>query len=177
MTDLKGVDSEVYLRAVEAAHSLADCLEQRQTDRVVFAESCTAGLVAALLGQCPGISSWLCGSAVTYRESVKRAWVSVSEKTLTEFTAESLETTTEMAIGVLRKTKEANFAAAVTGHLGPGAPNEIDGRIFIVVAKRNGSEIVIADSQSLQLKQTSRVGRQFESATMVLRSILAAMQV
>ena len=43
------------------AQSLANCLNQRQVG-VVFAESCTAGLVAASLAQVPGISRWLCGS-------------------------------------------------------------------------------------------------------------------
>ncbi len=158
-------------QAIDSAQSLASLLENRNSERVVFAESCTSGMVAALLGQIPGISNWLCGSAVTYRESVKQDWLSVTEQTLVEKTAESIETSASMAIGVLQQTSEATYAAAVTGHLGPGAAEEIDGRIFIAVAKRHDGGIVIVDSNASRLKTTDRVERQYESAHLVLNAI------
>ncbi len=37
---------------------------QRTGHVIVFAESCTAGMIAATLGRIPGISEWLAGSAV-----------------------------------------------------------------------------------------------------------------
>jgi nicotinamide-nucleotide amidase len=158
--------------ARNSAHALADRLKQRSSDRVVFAESCTCGLVAALLGQCPGVSEWLCGSAVTYRESVKQQWLSVAAETLEEFTAESLETTCEMAIGVLQKTGEAGFSAAVTGHLGPDAPPEIDGRIFLAVATLDAKEPKILAAESCQLTSPTRVDRQHEAANHVFQLLM-----
>ena len=171
--------------AQTSAFKLAERLGQSaQTEpiRVVFAESCTAGLVAALLGQVPGISNFLCGSAVTYRESVKQQWLSVSAETISEYTAESFETTRAMATGVLSSTSEANFSAAVTGHIGPGAPEEIDGKIFIVVAKRNvelGNESLqkteIVFETSFTLESTARTDRQHESAQKVLDCLLQSL--
>ncbi len=158
--------------AAQLADSLATRLAERKTDRVVFAESCTAGLVAALLGQTPGISQWLCGSAVTYRESVKQDWLGVSPETLKNATAESQATTSEMAIGVLSTTREATFSAAVTGHLGPGAPPEIDGKIHIAIGIRRGAELEILQTKTLQLKTADRVERQFEAAKCVLDVLL-----
>ncbi|MFT5301374.1 MAG: nicotinamide-nucleotide amidase [Mariniblastus sp.] len=158
--------------APQCAARLAAILAQRQTDRVVFAESCTSGLVAALLGQIPGISNWLCGSAVTYRESVKQSWISVSAETLRQFSAESIETTCEMAIGVLERTAEASYSAAVTGHLGPDVQDGSDGKIFISIARRDGEGLEIVQTQVVQLESTTRVQRQFESAQAVLARLI-----
>lgn len=157
--------------AIERARQLAEVLKQRGTDRVVFAESCTCGLVAAVLAQVPGISNFLCGSAVTYRESVKQNWLEVSAETLARHTAESIETTFEMAQAVLAKTDEATWSAAVTGHLGPGAPPEVDGRIFVVVAKKAAGSIGFVLESSFQLLASSRVERQSEAASIVLKCL------
>ena len=48
-----------------------------------------------------------------------------------------------MAIGVLRITPEAMFSAAITGHLGPAAPPELDGVIYVAVAQRLGSQLQV----------------------------------
>ena len=132
-------------------------------------ESCTAGLAAGLLAQVPGVSQWLCGSAVTYRESVKVDWLGVSAATLASHFAESMETTSEMALGVLGRTTEATCSVAITGHLGPDAPLETDGHIFIAVAMRTGQETRICSTHRLKLHSLERVARQYESANCVLR--------
>ena len=49
----------------------------RLRKRIVFAESCTAGLLAATLGQIAGVSEVLCGSAVTYRNLTKANWLGI----------------------------------------------------------------------------------------------------
>lgn len=165
MSDLS---REPHLDAAAAAQKLAAALQQKKSDRVVFAESCTAGMVAALLGQIAGISNWHCGSAVTYRQSAKQQWLDVSPATLENYSAESLETTQEMAIGVLQKTDEATISAAVTGHLGPNAPTDIDGKIFVALARRVGDSIDIVATKEIKLAQTKRAERQFEAATIVL---------
>ena len=153
--------------AYAAAADLADRLAARQ-QKIVFAESCTAGMAAALLGGCPGISAWLCGSAVTYREATKTQWLDIEPALLNEFTAESSETTSKMAEAVLEKTPEANLAAAITGHLGPEAPTAIDGKIFMAIAIRKQNKVVIHQLEH-QLEQTERRLRQLEAATELLR--------
>ena len=57
------------------AHDVAACLRS-QPRRIVFAESCTGGLVAATLA-IPGISDSLCGSAVVYRLDTKTRWLGI----------------------------------------------------------------------------------------------------
>ena len=148
----------------------ADLAKQLETSRkrIVFAESCTAGMASALLGGCPGISAWLCGSAVTYREATKTHWLDIDSALLEQFSAESAEATDQMAKEVLKKTPEANLAAAVTGHLGPQAPPAIDGKIFMAIAVRKQDKIEISQLEQ-NLEQTERRERQIEAATHLLK--------
>lgn len=151
------------LSATDEAAKLAELLESRRR-RVVFAESCTCGLVAAFLGQIPGISQWFCGSTVTYRESTKTGWLDIDAESLARYSAESPETTAAMAQGVLQKTREAEIAFAITGHLGPSA-GEKDGQVFLAFADRFGN----VNGKAFQLASQSRVERQHEAARCLLQ--------
>jgi PncC family amidohydrolase len=125
-------DLDLQLR--KAARDLDRALAKKR-ERLVLAESCTAGLVAASLSAIPGVSARLCGSFVVYREDSKRRWIGVRASTLKKFSAVSAECAEEMARGALAKTPEATVAAAVTGYLGPGG--EHVGRVYISVLKRS----------------------------------------
>ncbi len=104
--------------------------------RLVLAESCTGGLAAALLARIPGVSEFLCGSAVVYQVETKARWLRVSRRLLRDPGPVSGEVATAMATGALRATPQADIAASVTGHLGPGAPPDQDGLVFVAFASR-----------------------------------------
>lgn len=153
-----------------AAQVAARLLERKQL--VVFAESCTGGCVSAAMSRVPGISEFLCGSAVTYRNRTKSDWLGVDEKLLAEVGAVSEPVTGQMAVCVLSKTQEAQWSAAVTGHLGPAAPEGLDGIVFTSVASRlDDGTVVVVQSRSHRLISSSRASRQAESATQVLRDL------
>ena len=118
---------------------IAALLKQKNL-KVVFAESCTGGLVSAALARVPGISDFLCGSAVTYRLDTKAKWLGVSEALLLDPGPVSEAVARAMAHGVLVHTPEADIAASITGHLGPNAPDGQDGLVFIGVACRSSGE-------------------------------------
>lgn len=160
-------NSQRWNTLAENARRLVDQLSRRDL-RIVFAESCTGGLVAATLTQIPGVSNWLCGSAVTYQEATKQAWLNVPEHDLRQYTAVSEQVTRVMAQQVLAKTPQADFAVAVTGHLGPDAPKDIDGVVFIAAASREIPESDVATMQ-IRLTQDDRRSRQIEAAGAVLR--------
>ena len=153
-----------------AARELADALERNQT-RIVFAESCTAGLVSASLATVPGISRWLCGSAVTYQEATKSRWLDVRPQDLEEFTAVSEQVARSMACGVLAITPHAECAVSVTGHLGPGAPPDLDAVVFVGTAIRQPGEkrIEMGLAKRFVLLAPDRHSRQVEAAILVLR--------
>lgn len=85
---------------------------------IVGAESCTGGLIAAVLTSVSGSSAWVDRTFVTYSNEAKMEMLGVSSKTLGEFGAVSSETACEMAAGALR-TGRATFAYSVTGVAGP----------------------------------------------------------
>ncbi len=140
--------------------------------RVVFAESCTGGLIASELAKIPGVSQWLCGSAVTYRGDTKVNWLGVRPDSLEAHTAVSAEVTSQMAEGVLTRTPEASIAAAVTGHLGPDAPADLDGVVFAAIAVRHGQRIEVLPANRYQLHAREREARQGEAVSLVLACLL-----
>lgn len=127
-------------------------------DRLVLVESCTAGLVAAELGQIPGISEFLCGSMVVYRTMTKAAWLGISKDLLfdSNIGPVSAQVTLSLAEAVLIQTPEATISAAITGHLGPYAPPSLDGHLFLAVARR-GVSCSPAKVQEIQLSSPSPV--------------------
>jgi PncC family amidohydrolase len=135
--------------------------------KVVLAESCTGGLVAASLARVPGISQYLCGSAVTYREETKAAWLQIPRATIASAGAVSEVIAIQLARRVLAITPEAQLAMSVTGHLGPNAPAELDGVIYIGSAVRKGQRAA-ACARKFHLEATMRVARQREAARRVL---------
>ena len=151
----------------QAAEQLAVLLAGQKL-RIVFAESCTAGLVSAVFASVPGISQWFCGSAVTYRETTKTTWLSVSPEMIDECNVVSAEVAQAMAEGVLQLTPEADVAAAITGHLGPDAPPALDGVVYIAVAQRD-DDARSPRCERLELKFKERLTRQKEAALAVLR--------
>ncbi len=155
---------------VSTATKLAATLKHLNK-KVVLAESCSGGRAAALLTLEPGISAHFCGSAVTYQEPVKSAWLGVDAELIEAHTAESPETTLAMAIGILQRTDDADWSVAVTGHFGPGAPPEKDGVIFVATAQR------LEQTNQTQWKQflltsDSRSDRQLEAAELTLGFLL-----
>ena len=151
----------------EIVNELASELS-RQRLRIVFAESCTGGLVSASMASVPGISQWLCGSAVTYRCNTKQAWLGVRSSEIQIHTAVSREVAQEMAVGVLGKTPEADLALSVTGHLGPNAPEGFDGLVFVGIARRREQQPPIVEVVRQQLQETQRGARQREAASFVM---------
>lgn len=108
--------------------------------KVVFAESCTGGLVCGALTQIPGISEYHCGGVVVYRNETKRAYLMIPKKLLAKRGPVSPQVASLMATNVLERTPEADLALSVTGHLGPNAPPGLDGRAYAAVAWRRTAE-------------------------------------
>jgi len=111
--------------------------------KVVFAESCTGGLVSGALTKIPGISSYHCGGVVVYRNETKQAYLGIPASMLDKPGPVSREVAEQMALRVLAKTPEADLAAAVTGHLGPNAPAGLDGLVFAAVAWRSPARVLV----------------------------------
>ncbi len=87
--------------------------------RLASAESCTGGLIAALLTEIPGSSDVFERGFVTYSNAAKQELLGVAAATLEAHGAVSEATAREMAAGALRHS-HAQIAVSVTGVAGPG---------------------------------------------------------
>jgi nicotinamide-nucleotide amidase len=87
--------------------------------RIVTAESCTGGLIAALLTEIPGSSEVVERGFVTYSNEAKEESLGVPSALLRKYGAVSEAVARAMADGALRHAR-AQLAIAVTGIAGPG---------------------------------------------------------
>ena len=92
------------------------CTEEKRV--IVGAESCTGGLIAAVLTSVSGSSAWVDRGFVTYSNEAKMEMLGVKAATLDTFGAVSEETAREMALGALGRSR-ATTAYSVTGVAGP----------------------------------------------------------
>ncbi|MGE5266119.1 MAG: CinA family protein [Deltaproteobacteria bacterium] len=110
--------------------------------KLVTAESCTGGLVAAAITDVPGSSAVFERGFVTYSNEAKSASLGVSSALLLEYGAVSAPVARAMAEGALRHSY-ADVAVAITGIAGPGGATATKpvGLVHIAVA-RKGSPTV-----------------------------------
>ncbi len=120
----------------------AEALVKACRDRGIVlttAESCTGGLLAALLTEIPGSSDVLDRGLVTYSNAAKHELLGVPETLIAEHGAVSSATARAMAAGALSNS-HANLAVAITGIAGPGggSPMKPVGLVHFGIARRDG---------------------------------------
>lgn len=100
------------------------------------AESCTGGLVAALLTEISGSSDVLDRGLVTYSNDAKHELLGVPKRVIAEHGAVSAETALAMAAGAL-SSSHADLAVAITGIAGPsgGSPGKPVGLVHFGLAR------------------------------------------
>lgn len=86
---------------------------------LAIAESCTAGLSAALMGAIPGISAVFRGGVVSYARQLKQKLLQVPERSLEQEGEVSEAVALAMARG-MQETSQARLALGITGIAGPG---------------------------------------------------------
>ena len=96
------------------------------------AESCTGGLISALITSLPGSSVWFTGGVVSYANEVKVGLLGVPEKIIAAHGAVSEACAQAMAAGAA-KTLRTTHSLAVTGIAGPdgGSPDKPVGTVWL----------------------------------------------
>ena len=104
----------------------------RENISVATAESCTAGMISAAIGDIPGVSSIFSEGYVTYSNDAKEKNLGVSHETLETYGAVSEATAKEMAEGVAKKAN-ARLGISATGIAGPdgGTAEKPVGHVYI----------------------------------------------
>ena len=106
--------------------------------RIVTAESCTGGLVAAAITAIAGSSDWFERGFVTYSNRAKEEMLGVPGDLIADLGAVSEPVVRMMAEGALENSN-AHIAVAITGVAGPGGgtPMKPVGTVHIATARTN----------------------------------------
>lgn len=113
---------------------------RQQKVRLVTAESCTGGLIAACLTAIPGSSEILEAGFVTYANSAKETMLGIAPSLIRTKGAVSEDVALAMARGALGASS-ADLAIAVTGIAGPdgGSAEKPVGLVHIAIATAGGN--------------------------------------
>lgn len=103
---------------IDAARAVLDAARAKGLT-IATAESCTGGLVAALLTEIPGSSDVVERGFVTYSNAAKTEMLGVPAALIAAHGAVSREVAVAMAEGALANSR-ADVAVAITGVAGPG---------------------------------------------------------
>lgn len=123
----------------QRAAALLELLKTREM-MLATAESCTGGLISALLTEIPGSSAVVDRAFVTYSNDAKVEMIGVRSELIAEHGAVSREVALAMAQGALVHS-EADVTVAVTGVAGPGGGTEAKpvGLVHIAAARSGAS--------------------------------------
>ncbi len=126
---------------VKAARLVQDAKDAGVT--LATAESCTGGLVSALITAISGSSAVYLGSIVSYANEVKQRLLGVPAEVLAHDGAVSEACAKAMAKGA-KKAIGADYALAITGLAGPGGatPDKPVGLVYLALATPTGGVIV-----------------------------------
>ncbi len=110
----------------------------KRNETIVFAESCTGGLLSSLITSISGSSQVFQGSIVSYSNELKNSLLNISEEKLTKYGAVSEEVCEAMAINIKQKLG-ADWAIAISGIAGPngGSQDKPVGLVYISIAGPN----------------------------------------
>ncbi len=127
---------------LEAARQLTErCVAENV--RLVCAESCTGGLIAATITALPGSSRVLDRAFVTYSNDAKEQDLGVPRDLLAQHGAVSEQVAKAMACGALERARNgAQLSIAVTGVAGPDATPEKPVGLVHIAAACSGSDRV-----------------------------------
>ncbi|MBO9516738.1 MAG: CinA family protein [Porphyrobacter sp.] len=117
----------------------ADKVLELASDKELYlatAESCTGGLLAALLTDVPGCSHVFERGFVVYSKDAKCDLLDIARHKVDSCGAVSKEIAIEMALGALRRS-QADIALSITGFAGP-AGDEEEGLVHFACAIRDG---------------------------------------
>jgi len=105
--------------------------------KLATAESCTGGLLAALLTDVRGRGHVFERGFVVYSKDAKCDLLGIDRATVERCGAVSEPVAVAMARGALRRS-QADIALSITGFAGPGGPDDEEGLVHFACARTSG---------------------------------------
>lgn len=118
------------------AEELLDLAQSRGL-RLATAESCTGGLLSALLTDMKGAAHVFDRGFVTYDERAKSDMLGVDPVLISRYGAVSAEVAMAMAQGALERS-HASIVCAITGFAGPGGAGDEPGLVHFACGSQEG---------------------------------------
>ncbi|MEW9855355.1 CinA family protein [Novosphingobium sp. M1R2S20] len=128
------LDSSLHDEALARAESMLKLACKKELS-IATAESCTGGLIAALLTDIPDCSHAYERGFVVYSPRAKSELLSIPPERIERFGVVSKEIAEDMALGAL-KASHADIALSVTGFAGPGGADDEEGLVHLACARR-----------------------------------------
>jgi len=141
----------------------------KRNQTIVFAESCTGGLLSSSITSISGSSQVFQGSIVSYSNELKNSLLNISEEKLTKYGAVSEEVCEDMAINIKEKLG-ADWAISISGIAGPngGSKDKPVGLVYISIAGPNNH---ITNIRKLFNSTLNRIEIQTLSVNVCLNSL------
>ena len=139
--------------------------------KVVLAESCTGGLVAAALTEIPGSSAVLDRGFVTYSNEAKLECLGVPLDIIETFGAVSVACAWAMAKGALERSN-ADVAVAISGVAGPGGGTDLKPVGTVVFARVVRGEDGEPEGELKRFEPVSRAEIRREATVCALELLL-----
>jgi PncC family amidohydrolase len=111
-------------------------------------ESCTGGLLSAVISSTPGCGDYYLGGIISYATEVK-VWAGVRDETIGRHGVVSAETAVEMA-QVIRSRFQADIGIGITGVAGPKPQDGVEPGIVYVGL--DGGDLFPAGAQELDFQ-------------------------
>lgn len=134
------IDKDMTLQETVASQML------QKNKTLAVAESCTGGYISHLITMLPGSSAFYLGGIVSYSNAMKTESLGVDPETIDQFGAVSIETVTQMAEGIRKKTG-ADFSVATSGIMGPGGGTDEKQVGFVCVAVSSNENTIATSFQ------------------------------
>jgi len=131
------LDPALPNEVLEAAEEVLE-LAHRKHLKLATAESCTGGLLAALLTDMPGRSHVFERGFVVYSDDAKCDLLGIARNKVERCGAVSAEVAREMALGALRNSR-SDVALSITGFAGPAGPHDEEGLVHFACVRRHGA--------------------------------------
>ncbi len=141
----------------------------KRKENIVFAESCTGGLLSSSITSISGSSKVFKGSIISYSNALKMSLLNISEDDLIKYGAVSKEVAESMAINV-RDKLNSDWSIAISGIAGPNGATEEKpvGLVYISIA---GPKHQITNIKKIFSPTRNRVEIQRLSVNVCLNSL------
>ncbi|MFA7158421.1 MAG: competence/damage-inducible protein A [Kiritimatiellia bacterium] len=142
------IDNYIFSEGDDTISDAVGKLLAARRKTLATAESCTAGLLGAMITETPGSSRYYAGGWIVYSNAMKTACLGVPAALIRRHGAVSEAVAREMAEGALKKVR-ADYALAITGIAGPGGatPAKEVGTVWIALARGSQGRSAVASAE------------------------------